>query len=325
LLYIPIMPDEALRRLLLPENENLNWLLGDLLRARAAEPHWYRCVPLQQLERNLDAQNSWNALIRTCRASLAAEGEAQQRARELLNPRIPEFDAKLDDFVAELIAIWQLGREGAGEFHFLDTTEQKSPDLRAERGGQQLYVEVKNLREPDSIELAAFRRWHANQTRDPESFRFDVEIDYGAEPGNLTAPQREALDAAVDGLSARPRPSSFIVTLPGGLPVTFNTTDGPGIMSSGGPGVLLDDKYYADNAQRLILKSIEQIRKALSQLYNSSIPDEAIKVLFLRWKVPWDLAVGPSPIRDTVREGLQDFLGQFFPRLELRIVHNYDE
>jgi hypothetical protein len=320
------MPDEALRRLLTPENENLNWLLGDLLRARAAEPHWYRCVPLQQLERDLGGQNSWNALIRTCRASLAVEREAQQRATELLNPRSPEFDVKLDDFVAELIAIWDLGRGGAGQFHFLDTTDQKSPDLMAERGGQQLYVEVKNLREPDSIELTAFRRWHANQTRDPEGFRFDVEIDYGAEPGNLTAAQREVLENAVNGLPARPKPSSFTVSLPGGLPVTFNIKHGSGrIWSFGGAGVLLDDKYYADNAQRLILKSIEQIRRALSQLYNSAIPEEATKVLFLRWKVPRDLGVGPHAIRDTVRDELQNFLGRFFPRLELRITHNYDE
>jgi len=96
-------------------------------------------------------------------------------------------------------------------------------------------------------------------------------------------------------------------------------------MSSSGAGLLLDDKYYADNTQRLILKSIDQIRKALSQLYNSAIPAEATKVLFLRWKVPWDLAVGPAVIRDTVRDELQNFLGRFFPRLELRIVHNYDE
>ena len=141
----------------MPENENLNWLLGDLLRARAAQPHWYRCIPLQHLERNLGTQNSWNALIGTCRASLAAEGEAQERARELLNPVVPdEFDVRLDDFVAELIAIWQLGREGAGQFHFLETTRHKNPDLSAERGGQQLYVEVKNLREPDTVERRLF-------------------------------------------------------------------------------------------------------------------------------------------------------------------------
>lgn len=324
-MYIGTMPDEALRKLLLPENENLNWLLGDLLRARAAEPHWYRCVPLQQLERNLGGQNRWNALIRTCRASLAAEAEAQQRARELLNPRCLEFDSKLDDFVAELIAIWQIAREGAGQFHFLDTTEKKSPDLMAERGGQQLFVEVKNLREPDSIELTTFRRWHANQTHELDRFRFNVEIDYGAEPSNLSALQREALERAIDGLPDRPRPGSLEVSLPEGLRVTFNMVDGPGTMSSGGAGVLLDDKYYADNAQRLILKSIEQIRKALSQLYNSAVPHQAVKVLFLRWKVPWDLAVGPGTIRDTVRDELQNFLGRFFPRLELRIAHNYDE
>jgi hypothetical protein len=321
------MPDEALRRLLTPENEDLNWLLGDLLRARAAEPTWYRCFLLQQLERNLGAQNSWNALIRTCRASLAVELEAQQRAWELLTPLSPEFDAKLDDFVAELIAIWDLGRGGAGQFHFLPTEpKQKSPDLRAERGGQQLYVEVKNLREPDSLEQTASRIWYANQTRDPESFRFDVEIDYGAEPSDLTAVQRESLEIAINGLPARPKPSSFTLSLPGGLPVTFITKQGSGrIWSSGGTGVLLDDKYYADNAQRLILKSIEQIRKALSQLYNSAIPEKATKVLFLRWKVPWDLAVGPNGIRDIVRTELQNFLGRFFPRLELRITHNYDE
>jgi len=320
------MPEMALRRLREPQNRNLDWLLGDLLRQRAARDDWHYCPILQQLERqNQEAERIWETLIGTCRALLADDAEAPRRAIACLQPADKNFDSKLDDFVAELIAIDQMGRDGACQIRLLDAGDNPTPDFQATRNGETLYIEVKNLRAPDSIEAVALRRWYTTRTKHPDQFQFDVVMKYGADLDLLDQEQITALEHFIDSLHGTKPHADIRRQLPGGDDVSFTIVDGKGQMVVfGGTGCVIDENYLVDGAQQLVTKVMGQICKALSQLYGSQLPETATKILFLRWKVPDTYAAAPDEIRDRVQAELQLFLNRFFPRLEVRIAHNYE-
>ena len=99
-------PDEARQRLEQEQNQHLRWLLGDLLVARSYQTDWYLCKVLQQLAAGSNAgETAWNGLIERFRRSLLDESEAGARAHEILRPGRRDFDEKLDDLIAEMIAV----------------------------------------------------------------------------------------------------------------------------------------------------------------------------------------------------------------------------
>src|SRR5262249_26683142 len=150
------------------------WLFNDLLTARARQRDWFLSVPLQQLATgSRSAEQAWNGLIARFRDCLEQRDEALQRVQEI---SVTDLDEKLDDFVAEMIAVVYLSQREFSRFHFCPPGNAPLPDLRAVRGGREVFIEVKNLREPNSVANVAISRWHANRANDPERFAFDVDV-----------------------------------------------------------------------------------------------------------------------------------------------------
>lgn len=296
--------------------------MGDLLLCRARRPDWHECRILQQLgARSKEAEGAWNGLIDRFRQVLTNANNALIRVREILNPGAADFDGKLDDLVAEMVAVVYLSDLGYSNFDFCPPGTVAMPDLRAVKDGKDAFIEVKNLREPPSLTIVAFSRWHGNQAHDPERFGFDVSIEFGGIEPELSREQREAIERVIDQLPSRVRPAQFDETLPGGLVVTITLTDGKGAMMTHGPGGALDPVRIR-SAQSVVYKLMAPAAKALSQLYSSSVPAEVHRVMVLRWKVPDDVWLVEEEVRRQVGAAIQKFLSEFFPDLEVHLVSN---
>ena len=306
---------DALARLQEPQNEPLRWL-NDLLVERAQKPDWFLCYLLGQLaRRDQQAEAAWSDLIGPFRSALINPDEAPARARDVLTG---DFDDKLDDLVAEMVAVVYLTGQGYSGFRILATSRSRMPDFEARRGQRRAFVEVKNLKVPDSIGTVAFRRWHANTARNPNAFSFNAMLEYEAvfEP-QLDTAQVNVLNRVIDQLASRPRPSDFRATLPKGEVVRFILTDGPPGMICHG-AILLDEQ---EGARDLVHKLFQgMVGKALSQLHSSSLPEGALRVIVLRWRVPDDVSFVEQEVRPRVENALARLLTTFFPDLDVHLV-----
>jgi hypothetical protein len=319
--------DDALHALGADENREIESAIGALLRRRASRDDWRECVILQQLEsgRNLA---SWNQLFRRTCEALEDATTLPQKAAIVLNPENRSFDEALDDFVAELLAVQYLAALGHTAIRFELDAAQRSPDLRSVREGTNYATEAKNLREPRSLTYVAFARWHRNRTANPGVFSFSAEFLEIDDPfEDLTADQATAVRELVDHLPERVRPSTFTVTLPGARRARVRVAEGGGQMMRYGPGPFLVPPVVESCEQAVVLKLLEHVRKALTQLYFGGLPEGTRKLLFVRWKPPDEIAaIGEaSRVRDSVTSSLQTFLRQFFPDFTLAIMHTYED
>jgi hypothetical protein len=319
--------EDALNALGAETNREIDSAIGALLRQRASRDDWRECVILQQLEsdRNLAG---WNDLFRRTREALEDATTLPRKAAMVLNPDNRSFDEALDDFVAELLAVLYLAALGHTAIQFVLEAEQRSPDILSAHEGVNYATEAKNLREPRNLTYVAFARWHRNRADRPEEFDFSVaflEVDDPFE--DLTAQQSAAVRGLVDHLAERQRPSTFVATLPGDRHVRVRVADGGAQMMRRGPGPFLVGPVVETSERAVILKLLEHVRKALSQLYFAGLPEETRKLLFVRWKPPDEiLAIGEaSGIRNSVAVHLQTFLRQFFTNFALAIMHTSED
>jgi hypothetical protein len=167
----------ALARLKSPENADLVWLFSTLPK-RAERGDWAASPVLQMLEANNRAfEETCLGLIRDFRGLLVQPEQASSCTKKILKPRDKNFDAKLRDFFAEVMAVVDLGRRGYARFELVTPVRGfPTPDFKAEKDGNPALIEVKNMRVPDSINEAAFAHWNAKRAELPNSFNFDVQL-----------------------------------------------------------------------------------------------------------------------------------------------------
>jgi hypothetical protein len=318
---------DALRALLEPENQQINWAIGDLLRERAGRPDWRRCPILQHLETNTRLE-LWNELFHRTREALANEADLPAKAQELLQPSKPTFDQNLDDFIAEMVAVQYLSFWGHTGIRFLTQRDRVKTDLISEFNEITYVTEAKNMREPNSLAFVAFGRWHENQAADPNSFNFLFEclrIDDPSE--DLTLEQVAAIRGLIDELPNRRRPSEFDFTLPGDRSIRISISDGAPVAVRYGPGPFLVNEAVEEWQRGLVVKVLEPARKALTQLYSRGVPPNYRKLLFFRWKPPeGPLEIGEADnVRAAVLESCQAFIRRFFPDFALAIMHTGEQ
>lgn len=227
--------------------------------------------------------------------------------------------------MAELVSVIYLAKCGFKGFEFLLAIDEAMPDLRAvDNKNTTYFVEVKNLREPNSPTTAAFSRWCRKQIEEPERFRFTASIDFRSqiEP-DLGQEQVKAVKELVDSLADRQRPSEFQATLPGGLEVSIKVEDGQPVMLSYGTGGALDG-VAEKRARTFLVKVLDQASKGLRQLYAPHLGLGGRRLLLLRWRVPSDTWLVADEMREAVRGSLNGFLAPYFPNLEVHILNNTD-
>jgi len=268
--------EDALHQLEADANAEVAWAFGDILRLWATRDNWRTCLLLQHLETNHPNLAGWNELVRRTRLALASDAELQIKARALLAPPPIRFNDVMDDFIAEMLAAQYLQSLGHTEIRFLSEDDEIHTDLKSRCGNHVYVTEAKNLREPRALTKAAFTRWNQNSAAAPERYAFTASLlDIDDPLSDLTPEQEAAVITLVDELPQWNRPSHRVRNLPGGRRVSVRVSDGqPGIMTQGGGPFRLDGVHglVAQGQRGLILKLMEPIRKALSQLYSEPAP-----------------------------------------------------
>jgi hypothetical protein len=318
---------DALARLNEPANSQVNWTFGDLLRARATRADWLKCPLLQQLETGADL-TAWNELCRRTRDSLANEVDLQRKAESLLAPESPQFDVNLDDFLAEMLGAIYLA-EILGHTNVTFPTENNiTTDLISECNGISYVTEAKNLREPRSLAYVAFAQWNQSRAANPADFAFTADFLRIDDPfDDLTAEQDTGVRNLIIALPQRQRPSTFETTLPGGRRLLVRVTNGVGALIHQGPGPFLVDPVREACKRAVVIKMLDHLRKALTQLYAVRVPDNYRRLLFVRWKPPDQIgAIGEADeVRTALKNQYESFVRATFPNFALAILHTYED
>jgi hypothetical protein len=306
------------------ENADAQWLLGDALRIRMQHVNYLENPAIQVIARGRGGPLA--SVIKAVRGLAKNPDDLRGKLTQELNPKAADFDNRIEDFLAELVSVIYLAKCGFKEFEFLLARDSAMPDLRAiDKDNVAYFVEVKNLREPNSPTTAAFSIWHRKQIEEPERFRFTASIDFRSqiEP-DLDQEQVKAVKELVDSLPDRKRPSEFKVTIPGGLEIQIKVEDGEPVMLSYGTGGALDD-VREKRAKTFLVKVLDQTSKGLRQLYASHLDGDARRLLLLRWRVPSDTWLVADEMRNAVRESLKNFLAPYFANLDVHILNNTDQ
>jgi hypothetical protein len=131
----------------------------------------------------------------------------------------------------------------------------------------------------------------------------------------------------VDDLPNCTVPSGFDRMLPGERRVRVRLTDGSPVMLRHGSGPFLVGAVVEKVKRSLLLKLMDPARMALSQFYRPGAPEDARRLLFVRWKLPKEIAaIGESEnVHSVVHEQSQNFLRSFFPDLAVTIMHTLED
>lgn len=312
-----------------PENAAIESTIGPVLRQLLDKEGWKEIILLQHLDQASSRLEGWNGLFSRARKALADPNDLAAKGAQLLgNVSISRFNDALDDFVAEMLAVIYLAESGHTAIQFVPDGGPVTVDLESQWEGVTCFTEVKNLREPRSVSFVAFRRWHMNRATYPDKFTFRAEfLDLDDPLRDLTADQETGVNALVDDLPNRKVPSEFDHILPGERKIRLRLMEGSPIMIRHGSGPFLVGPVVEKAKRSLLLKLMDPARKALSQLYRPEVPEDTRRLLFVRWKLPEEIAaIGESEsVRSAVHERAQSFLRPFFPNFALAITHTSED
>lgn len=321
--------DDVITALGQPENAAIESTIGPILRPLLDKEGWEEIILLQHLDQASLRLEGWNGLFNRARNAIADPNDLGMKGASLLGKvGISRFNDALDDFVAEMLAVIYLHESGHTAIRFLPEGEALTVDLESQCNGVRCLTEVKNLREPRSLSFVAFRRWHISQITRSNDFMFRAEfLDLEDPLTDLTADQEAGVNSLVDDLPSRKVPSEFDQMLPGGRRIRIRLSEGSPVMIRHGSGPFVVGPVVERAMRFLLLKLMDPSRKALSQLYRPELPEDAKRLLFLRWKLPEEIAaIGESEtVRSAVHERTQNFLRLFFPNFALTIIHTLED
>lgn len=312
-----------------PENEPVESTIGSELRVRLDQEGWEEITLLQHLDQSSPRLEGWIGLFSRARQSLANPTDLAAKGSQLLESiSCSRFNEILDDFVAEMLAVIYLAESGHTGIRFPPDGGPVTVDVESQYEGVTCFTEVKNLREPRSLSFVAFKRWNVNRARNPDQFKFQADfLDLDDPLRDLTADQEAGVNALVDDLPNHKVPSVFDHMLPGERKIRVGLTEGSPVMLRHGSGPFLVGPVVENAKRSLLLKFMDPARKAISQLYRMGVPEDAKRLLFVRWKLSEEIAaIGEAEnVRKVVHEHAQHFLRLFFPNFALTIMHTLED
>lgn len=321
--------DEVVAALDNPANQDIDAILGAALRPRLDQDGWTDIVILQHLDQASPRLKAWNDLFARARAALTDPQPLVEKVHQSLSGvTVSRFNDALDDLIAEMLAAIYLAESGHTAISFVPEGNTVTTDIESQFEGSPCFTEVKNLRDPRSLSIIAFKRWHRNLATHPEKFAFQADLlDLDDPLTDLTADQEASLIKLVDDLPNKTIPSEFVYNLPGARKIRVRLANGSPVMLRHGGGPFLVGPVVERAKRSLILKMMEPARKALAQLYRPDIPEGAKHLLFVRWKVPEDIgAIGEiESVRTPVYERVKELLQSFFPTFALVIAHTHQD
>lgn len=93
-----------------------------------------------------------------------------------------------------------------------------------------------------------------------------------------------------------------------------------------GPGPFLVGPVREACKRAVVIKMLEHLRKALTQLYSINVPDNYRRLLFIRWKPPEQIGVigEANEVRTALKNQYETFVRATFPNFALAILHTYE-
>ena len=171
--------DQALAFLAHRDNEPLNWLFGDFLRAQAQAPGPTHFLLRLLADTRKDALGRLNWWIDECRKLVRNHDVLRQKVQSDLKPGKSDAEIKTKAVLAELFSVLHLAKIGYRNFEAVLPTHRASPDFFAELDGKRARIEVKSLNEPeDWITKAATDRWRERSHAEPHRYRLRAILNH---------------------------------------------------------------------------------------------------------------------------------------------------
>jgi hypothetical protein len=333
--------DLALASLAQPENEPLNWLLGDFWRAKAQAPG-----PAHFLLRILanprgDVLRRWNWWIEECRRLVINPEVLREKVKSDLSAGKGDADIKTRAVLAEILSVLHLAKMGYKNFEAVLPSRRSSPDFMAELNGIRARIEVKNLSEPqDWITKAAMARWEERSHAEPDKYRFRTVLNH-SHRGSASEKAVNRLKSIVDQLPDIN--TSFEEMLDGDIHVRFEKQElkaepegfleqkthdrylaGPQVSGylSVITGIGFDNlQFDVAGFQALFLKALRVISEATPKFFSKAVEKVSLNVIVIHWETPDPLV--DSEVPEQIEKPIEALFSNF--GLELKVVIFWQE
>jgi hypothetical protein len=327
--------EKSLKALEAPENEPLNWLVGDALRQQAKTATSSNFLLDALGRQRTGTLSAWNAQIHQFRDLLVNPDAAPKKAALDLRPDKKGADAndKLLALLEEVQTVSVLSRLGYTNFSVIRSSDIASPDFSAEFEGKNARIEVKNLREPkDVINNIAADQWAKRRSAVPKRFNFNAVLRH-SHRGSVSKKAEKRLRMIIDQFAKGKKPVNEV--LDGNIRIQLERVSGP---DPGHPdGLMLSEmsrdrptgslivvsavtvehfSFRVSELQSLLLKALKPIANSTGKFFGEAYGEEVVNVVALRWEPP-DPSFNPEMISYT-QEKIETLFADF--NLPLRII-----
>ena len=333
--------DQALAFLAHEDNEPLNWLLGDFLRAQGDAPGAPHFLLRLLASTSRDALRRLNWWIGECRKLLTNPDVFREKVQSDIKAGKGDAEIKTKAVLAEVFSVLRLAKIGYRNFEAVLPTHRASPDFLAELDGRKARIEVKNLNEPeDWISKAASDRWNERSHQEPDRYKFRAVLRHNHR-GSASDAAVTRLKTIVDQLPDINTP--FEEVLDGGIHVRFEklalTTTPEGFLEQkirerhlAGPqisgyltvitGIGTDNMQFdVGGFQALFLKALRVIAEATPKFFSKGVEKAPINVMVLDWEPP-DFLVDEG-VPEQIEKAVEELFAKF--GLDLKILIFWQE
>ncbi len=265
---------------------NFSWLFGQMIEEHLMSPETYcRTSAIFGSEYSL-AIDFWERTTQEFRELVQNPDEYQNKIPKKLATAkhlVREGDCfdRLTDIFAEVESIVHLSTLQYSMFSVRQSASIPHPDFWAQRAGKRVCIEVKNLREPFSLDKAIRAAWNERRVNDPDLVSLNLEVISPPE-GSLSPDAFREATELVNQLP--PEPGPYDRVLQSGAKIRFNITSfGDTRTRRGFPQDFEDKSSYSD-----LLKVANKIatREIQRQLYGEIGKEADEKLFAFYWQVP---------------------------------------
>jgi len=333
--------DRALASLAQAENEPLNWLLGDFLRAQAQAPGPAHFLLRILANPRADVIRRWNWWIDESRRLVTKPEVLREKVKSDLKAGKGDAEIKTRAVLAEVLSVLHLAKIGYRNFEPVLPSHRSSPDFSADLKGEKARIELKNLSEPeDWISKAASDRWKERSHAAPEKYRFRAVLKHNHR-GSASEGAVTRLRCIVDQLPDINTP--FEEVLDGNIHIRFEKqelkTEPEGFLEQktherylAGPQVsgylsaitgIGTDNLQFDVAgfQALFLKALRVIAEATPKFFSKGVEKVPLNIIVVHWEPPDPLVDEGVP--EHIEKPIEALFSTF--GLELKVIVFWQE
>ncbi len=305
-----------------------DWLFSDLFQRRLAfeksrqNVFWSRQI--RTFEVNPKVVEHWTTHIRIFREALVNPADAPLKVADEIPVTCPDFDAALFDYIAEVFAVVRLRAAGFDSFQILlRHKDKKTPDFRASRRGQLAAVEIKNLRAHDCVERVLPNLFYDRKLKglDVNGIRLVVRRSFR---DTLNGREKAKLAKVVDRIMDYPRGQVLSEPLSNRAYANFEITKGDGDAACI-DSISVSDLTRGESVYEGLLRKISaDVQSAIDQIYAPVVADCAVRVVAMRWDIPWVSLPIPAHLGSLVRSVFDNELRILGKSAELLIFSDYE-